>query len=129
MQMAYGIPLPAVPFPYFYPSKPSLSSSASPCNSSSTRQTPEQKTTSSSASSSFKHHLNSPPLNYSKREVEIHQIPQSVSSSSSPTPPLPLANETRHSNKCEVIRGRSNHIDESTTDCDMVEENENVDIE
>lgn len=149
MQMAYGIPIPPVPFPYFYPSKltnslNTSSPSSSLCNPS--RLTPEQK-----HSASYKHqqqhqqpqqqqqqHLTSPPLNFSKREVEIHQIP--VSSATSPAPPtnIELSSSRHHKVQEKITRsgggGTGHHYhhptaDESTTDCEMMEENENVEID
>lgn len=138
--MAYGIPLPPVSFPYFYPSKLSASSLPSSIQSQSGHPQLRQNISDNKHSSNtgYKNHLTSPPLNFSKREIEIHQISRSPSvgpSTVSPSSLGPSSNSPssppvhRNGNKNDEHRSRRlNHIDDA--DCEMKEEeNENVDIE
>lgn len=117
IQMAYGMPIPSVPFPYFYPAK--LPTPIPPPNASS----PDIK--------NFYPKPIPPPLNFSKRE-DARLIANSKHFQSD------IAECTKKSDTDDsdnnLTKKYHQHEDNSRDavtdiDCDMIEETENVEID
>lgn len=97
--MAYGMPMPQVPFPYFYPSK--ITNQSDPKN-------------------SYHKHLSAPPVNFTtalKREPDVRESKYYETDSG------------RDDDKNSIDEGRLSYDKIESTDCEMLEDNENVEID
>lgn len=96
--MAYGMPMPQVPFPYFYPSK--INNQSDP--------------------KTYHKHLAVPPVNFTttlKRESEVRDTKYYETDS------------VRDDDKNSLDEGRLSYDKVESTDCEMLEDNENVEID